>query len=76
MIDQLLEFGDVGILRDIPSELTNLTKENTFLKQANTKLKSNNRTLLIILAGLTAYFIYQNYLNPNRETEDYESNDS
>ena len=76
MIDQLLELGEIGILRDIPSELSQLTNENGFLMQENAKLKSRNRILLIILVGVSVYIVYKKYFKPNRETEEYESNDS
>ncbi len=75
-MDKLLEIGDFGIVRDIPSEMNILTNQNIILKQDNVKLKSNNRVLIFILVGVTAIIIYKNYVKPIKHTEDYESNDS
>jgi hypothetical protein len=45
-MDKLLEIGEIGLLRDIPAELTFMTNENYFLKKSNDKLKFE-KTILI-----------------------------
>ena len=75
MTDQLLELGEIGILRDIPSEMNSLTDQNIILKQDIAKLKSSNRILIIILGVVSAYLIYRTYFKPGSETEDYEITD-
>jgi hypothetical protein len=45
-MEKLLEIGEIGLLRDIPAELTFMTSENNFLKQSNDKLKFEKRILI------------------------------
>ena len=75
MSDNLLELGEIGILRNIPEELTQLTNENGFLIQENSKLKSTNRILGFLLTGAMIYIIYQIYIISERQTEDHEYTD-
>jgi hypothetical protein len=57
-MDKLLEIGEIGLLRDIPSDLTFLTNENKLLKHTNNKLKIEKRFLLCGIVILVLYFIW------------------
>ena len=57
-MDKLLEIGEIGLLRDIPSDLTFLTNDNTLLKHTNNKLKIEKRLLLCGIVVLVLYFIW------------------
>jgi hypothetical protein len=57
-MDRLLEIGEIGLLRDVPSELTIMTKENNLLKQSNGKLKFEKQILICSLVALVLYIIW------------------
>lgn len=58
-MEKLLEIGEIGLLRDIPAELTFMTSENNFLKQSNDKLKFEKRILIYGIIFLVAYIIWR-----------------
>ncbi len=68
-MDGLLELGEIGIVRDIPSELTQLTNVNGLLIKENAKLKTRYRIVSIILACVTIYAIYRIFLKPEKRTD-------
>jgi hypothetical protein len=57
-MDKLFEIGEIGPLRDIPSELTFLTNENGILKQRNSKLKFEKQILICSIVLLVIYIIW------------------
>jgi hypothetical protein len=57
-MNQLLEMGEIGLLRDIPSELTIMANENNLLKQNNSKLRFEKRILIFCMVGLVLYIIW------------------
>jgi hypothetical protein len=57
-MDKLLEIGEIGPLRDIPSDLTFLTNENKFYKQRIGKLKFEKRILICGIVILVIYIIW------------------
>lgn len=57
-MDKLLEIGEIGLLRDIPSDLTFLTNENKLLKQNIGKLKFEKRILVCGIVVLVIYIIW------------------
>ena len=57
-MDKLLEIGEIGILRDIPSELTIMTNENKLLKQNISKVKFENRILVFSIVVLVLFIIW------------------
>jgi hypothetical protein len=64
-MDKLLEIGEIGLLRDIPSELTFLTNNNNLLKQRNCKLKFEKRILIFSVVVLVIYIIWREIKNRN-----------
>ena len=58
-MNKLLEIGEIGLLRNIPSELTFLTKENNLLKQSNSKLKFEKQILVWGIVALMIYIIWR-----------------
>jgi len=57
-MDKLLEIGEIGLLRDFPSELTFLTKENIVLKQSTDKLKFQIKVLVFSIVVLVLYVVW------------------
>jgi len=62
-MDKLLEIGEIGLLRDIPSELTFMTNENNLLKQRNCKLKFEKQILVCSIVLLIIYIIWREIKN-------------
>jgi hypothetical protein len=58
-MEKLLEIGEIGLLRDIPAELTFMTNETNLLKQSNDKLKFEKRILIYGIIFLVAYIIWR-----------------
>ena len=58
-MEKLLEIGQIGLLRDIPAELTFMTNETNLLKQSNDKLKFEKRILIYGIIFLVAYIIWR-----------------
>jgi hypothetical protein len=50
--------GEIGLLRDIPSELTIMANENNLLKQNNSKLRFEKRILIFCMVGLVLFIIW------------------
>ncbi len=57
-MEKLLEIGEIGLLRDIPAELTFMTNETNLLKQSNDKLKFEKRILICGIIFLITYIIW------------------
>ena len=57
-MDKLLEIGEIGLVRDIPSDLTFLTNENKLLKQSIGKLKFVKGILVCSIVVLVVYIIW------------------
>jgi len=57
-MDKLLEIGEIGLLRDIPSDLIFLTNENKLLKQSIGKLKFVKGILVCSIVALVVYIIW------------------
>lgn len=57
-MDKLFEIGEIGPLRDIPSEMTFMTNENNLLKQSNNKLKFEKQILIYSIVLLVIYIIW------------------
>jgi hypothetical protein len=57
-MDKLLEIGEIGLLRDIPSDLTFLANENKLHKQSIGKLKFEKRILICGVVVLIIYIIW------------------
>jgi hypothetical protein len=57
-MDKLLEIGEIGLLRDIPSDLAFLTNENKLLKQGIGKLKFEKQILICSIVALVLYIIW------------------
>jgi len=57
-MEKLLEIGEIGLLRDIPSEMTFLTNENKLLKQSIGKVKFEKRILICGIVVLVLYIIW------------------
>ena len=57
-MDKLLEIGEIGLLRDIPSDLIFLTNENKFYKQSIVNLKFEKRILICDIVVLVIYIIW------------------
>lgn len=57
-MNKLLEIGEIGLLRDIPSDLIFLTNENKLLKQSIGKLKFVKRILVCSIVALVVYIIW------------------
>lgn len=58
-MDRLLEIGEIGLLRDFPSDMTFLTNENKLLKQNNGKLKFEKQILVCSIVLLVIYIIWR-----------------
>jgi hypothetical protein len=65
-MDKFLEIGEIGLLRDIPVELTFLTKENRLLKQSTDKIKFQKKVLVFSLIALGIYIIWSE-INKRKE---------
>ena len=57
-MDKLFEIGEIGLLRDIPSEMTFLTNENKSIKQSIGKLKFEKQILICSIIALVLYIIW------------------
>jgi hypothetical protein len=57
-MNKILEISEIGLLRDIPSELTLMTNENKLLKQSVSKLKFEKQILICSIAALILYIIW------------------
>ena len=57
-MNKLLEIGEIGLLQDIPSELTFMTTENKLLKQNFCKLKFEKQILICSIIALVLYIIW------------------
>jgi hypothetical protein len=64
---KLLEIGEIGPLRDIPSELTFITTENKLLKQSIDKLKFEKTLLAWCIFALVFYIIWHEIKNRNKD---------
>lgn len=56
-MDKLFEIGEIGQLRDIPSDLAFLTDENILLKQRISKSKIEKTFLVLSIVVLIIYII-------------------
>ena len=57
-MDKLLEIGEIGLLRDIPSELTFMTNENKLLRQNLNMVKIQNGILVCSVVVLVLFIIW------------------
>jgi hypothetical protein len=55
---KLLEIGELGVLRDIPSNLTILNKENSLLKQSISKMNFEKQMLVMGIVVLVIYILW------------------
>ena len=60
-MNKLLEIGEIGLLQDIPSELTFMTTENKLLKQDVCKLKFEKQILICSIVVLVLYIIWREF---------------
>jgi hypothetical protein len=72
-MNDLFEIGELGILRDIPAELSSKTKENIFLKAEISGQQKKMRLLWIFLGGIASFWIWDKYFR-GRNTTDENSN--
>ena len=68
-MNDLFEIGELGILRDIPAELSSKTKENIFLKAQISGQQKKILLLGILLGGIASYWIWNKYFR-NKNTPD------
>ena len=68
-MDKLLEIGEIGLLRDIPSELTFMTNENILLKQSIGKVKFEKWILVISIIVLVSYIIWSEIKNRDERVD-------
>jgi hypothetical protein len=68
-MEKLLEIGEIGLLRDIPAELTFMTNETTLLKQSNDKLKFEKRILILSVIFLVVYIIWYEIKNRDEHVD-------
>ena len=57
-MNKLFEIGEIGLLQDIPAELTYMTNENNLLKQKNDKLGFEKSILIFSIVVLVLYIIW------------------
>ena len=57
-MDKLFEIGEIGLLRDIPSEMTFMTNENKLLKQSVSNMKFEKQILICSIVALVLYIIW------------------
>ena len=72
-MNDLFEIGELGFLRDIPAELSSMTKENIFLKTQISGYKKKIRLLGILLGGIGLYWVLNKYFR-NKNTPDENAN--
>lgn len=72
-MNDLFEIGELGFLRDIPAELSSMTKENIFLKAQIGGQQKRIRLLWIILGGIAAFWIWNKFYR-NKKIPDEISN--
>ena len=60
-MDKFFEIGEIGLLQDIPSEMTFMTNENKLLKQGIGKLRFEKRILICSIVALVLYIIWYEY---------------
>jgi hypothetical protein len=68
-MDKLLEIGEIGLLRDIPSEITFMTNENKLLKQSIGKLNFEKRILICSIVALVLYIIWCEYRKSEKHVD-------
>lgn len=68
-MDRLLEIGEIGIMRDIPAELTKLTDNNQMLKAKNSKQKTTIIILVAVIIGAVIYIQKKKAITKNEMTE-------
>ena len=59
-MDNFFEIGDLGIVRDIPLELTQLETANSALRSGLKKQKNITGILIVCLVGLVIYIAIKN----------------
>jgi len=55
-MDRLLEIGEIGIIRDIPEELTQLEQQNHALKKQVGGYKFYTVLLVVVIVGIVWYY--------------------
>ena len=68
-MDRLLEIGEIGILRDIPAELTKLIDDNQLLKVKNSTQKTAIIILVAVIIGAVIYIQKNKTITKNEMTE-------
>jgi hypothetical protein len=68
-MNKLLEMGEIGLLRDIPSEMTFMTNDNKILKQSIGKLKFEKRILICSIIVLVLYIIWSEIKNRDEHVD-------
>ena len=72
-MNDLFEIGELGVLRDIPAELSSKTEENIFLK---TQISGYQKKILLfglLLGGIAAFWVWNKYYR-NKKTPDENAN--
>lgn len=62
-MEKLLEIGEIGILQNIPVEMTFLSKENAILKRKICSQKLHKQILVCGVIILISYIIWLEYKN-------------
>ena len=68
-MNKILEIGEIGVLRDIPFELTLLTNENKLLKQGVGKLKFEKQILICSIVALVLYIFWREFRNRDKHVD-------
>jgi hypothetical protein len=68
-MEKLLEIGEIGLLRDIPSELNFMTSENNLLRQNLNKVKLENKILVCSIVVLVIIIIWSEIKQSNEEVK-------
>ena len=72
-MNDLFEIGELGILRDIPAELSSKTKENIFLKTQISGYKKKILLLGLLLGGIAGFWVLNKYYR-NKTPHDENAN--
>ncbi len=70
-MNDLFEIGELGFLRDIPAELSRITKENISLKAQNSGYQKKIRLLWILVGGIGAYWAWNKYFRHRNTTNEH-----
>lgn len=68
-MDRLFEIGEIGPLRDIPSEMTFMTNENKLLRQSVSKFKFEKQILICSMVALVLYIIWREFRDRDKQVD-------